>query len=861
VATPSLAPRRRPGRLLFRVFLAAAVLVAGIAMGAGGWFYQAARSALPQVDGEIRLAGLSAPVSVIRDAQGVPHISAASVEDMLFAQGYVTAQDRLWEMDMSRRYGAGELSEILGPSYLAVDRRQRILGVRLTAQRAAAALPAEDRRLAEAYARGVNAFLDSHRDHLPVEFRVLRYSPRPWTVEDSLVVGATFSEMLNLGFAFDVIGRERVLARVPADLAMDLFPTTSWRDHPPMQTEPAFDTTPVPEDPGYRPPRSPRRAPRRNTHLAANSTRVILSEDVRVRDAAEYEPFERRGRDALVAQDGSPGETGRPLRWSPVGTTRIPDPADDASLVPGSNNWVISGAHTVTGKPLLSNDMHLEHHIPNVWYEIHISAPDFDVAGVSAPGIPFVIAGHNRRVAWGFTNLNPASIDLYIENFNPAGDYQTPDGWKHPERRREIIHVSGNPDVTLDVLTTRHGPIVTDLISGEMRKIALRWVLYDPAALSVAPFYQLDRAANWEEFRGALAKFATPGQNVVYADVDGHIGYQATGWVPLRRKGDGSLPVPGNIDDYEWAGYLPFDEMPRVFDPESGVIATANNRTAPDGYPHVVSAEWMPPYRAQRIYRVLSKDEKFSAADMLALQTDIYSSFDHFLATRFVYAVDHSSKATPRARDAANLMRRWDGRVTTDSVAPTIVNRARRQFQRLLLEPVLGADWKEYTWHMSSVWLENTVSKRPERWLPKQYASWDDLLAAALDRAVTSDAPRDLKQWTWGKAAPLYLQHPIFGRVPLLRRWSGPGEKPQSGDGNTVKQVGRGFGPSERMTVDFSDLDASTLNIVTGQSGNLFSPHYMDQFDAWYTGRTFRLPFSQEAVAKARVHELTLEPK
>ncbi len=816
MATPSLAPRRRTARRLLRILIFAVVLIAGAGLGAGAWFYRAAERALPQVDGAIKLAGLSAPVTVVRDAQGVPHITAASLEDLLFAQGYVTAQDRLWEMDMSRRYGAGDLSEILGPSYLPVDRRQRILGIRVTAERAAANLPEADRRLAEAYARGVNAYIDSHRQALPIEFRVLRYAPRPWSVVDSLIVGATFSEMLNLGYAFDIIGRERVLARIPPDLAMDLFPTSSWRDHPPQQTEPAFDTSPVPEDPGYRPPHYfPRRPVRRATHVAGASPAVA--------------PF----------------------------------PAEDEELVPGSNNWVVSGAHTVTGKPLLANDMHLQHHIPNVWYEVHLAAGDFDVAGVSAPGIPFVIVGHNRRIAWGFTNLNPAAIDLYIENFNGAGDYQTPSGWKHPEHRREVVRVKGQRDVVLDVVTTRHGPIVSSIIPGEMRQIALRWTLYDPAALSLAPFYQLDKAGNWDEFRAALARFAGPGQNAVYADVDGHIGYQAAGWIPVRNKGDGSLPVPGNIDDYEWTGYLPFDEMPRVFDPESGIIATANNRTAPDDYPHLISAEWMPPYRAQRIYRVLHKDEKFSAADMLALQNDIYSSLDHFLATRFVYAVDHSAKATARARDAANLMRRWDGRVTADAVAPTLVNRTRRQLQQMLLEPVLGTEWKEYTWHMSSVWLENMVSKQPARWQPRQYISWDDLLAAAVDRAAALDngAPRDLKQWTWGKAAPLYLQHPIFGSVPVLRRWSGPGEKPQSGDGTTVKQVGRGFGPSERMTVDFADLDDSTLNLVTGESGNLLSKHYMDQFAAWYTGTTFRLPFSAEAVQKARVHELRLEPK
>jgi penicillin amidase len=325
------------------------------------------------------------------------------------------------------------------------------------------------------------------------------------------------------------------------------------------------------------------------------------------------------------------------------------------------------------------------------------------------------------------------------------------------------------------------------------------------------------------------------------------------------------------VDTYDWIGYLPFDKMPSIFDPPSGIIGTANGRVTPDSYPYLISAEWMPPYRTERIYQVLQAGKKFSAADMLALQTDIYSDTDRFFAQRFVSAVDRTSSASPSARQAAGLMRNWDGHITIDSVAPTIAVAARRQLQRLLLEPVLGpsddnprgnSGWRQYTWHNSIVWLEEVVLKQPQRWLPKTYKSWDDLLTAAVDEGINPHSvPRDLATWHWGQAHPVYLQHPILGRVPLLNRWTGPGTQPQSGNGNTVKQVGVAFGPSQRLTVDFANLDASTLNLVTGQSGNLLSPHYMDHWQAWHSGTTFPLPFSPESVQKSRAHELHLGPE
>jgi penicillin amidase len=487
------------------------------------------------------------------------------------------------------------------------------------------------------------------------------------------------------------------------------------------------------------------------------------------------------------------------------------------------------------------------------------------------PGMPYVIVGHNQRIAWGFTNIGPTVEDVYVETFNPQGQYLTPEGWKAAEHRSEVIHVKGKPDEVVDVALTRHGPIITDLVPGETRKIALRWTLYEGTH---NPFFDVNSARNWEQFRRAFSALDAPGQNVVFADVDGNVGYQATGKVPIRASGDGSLPENGSDNAHEWISYIPFDRLPSTYNPPSGVIGTANGRITPDKYPFSISTGWEGPWRTARIYRVLESGKKFSAADMLELQTDIYSDAERSFAERFVYAVDHAKKASARAKQAAELMRGWDGRMTGDSAAPTIDYRARVELTRLLLEPKLGPapkdpeqskstlNWKTYGWGMQSVWLENLLQHQPKRWLPESYDSYDDLLAAAVDAAVSDpEAPQELASWHWGPFHAVEIQHPILGQVPVLKRWTGPGTQPQSGSGYTVKAVSRSHGPSERLTVDLSDLDQSTLNLVTGEAGNFLSPYYMDQWKAWYEGFTFRLPFSQKAVTAEQRHLLVLEPK
>ena len=489
---------------------------------------------------------------------------------------------------------------------------------------------------------------------------------------------------------------------------------------------------------------------------------------------------------------------------------------------------------------------------------------------MTLPGYPYVIVGHNQRMAWGFTNEMASVMDAYVETFNATGQYLTPEGWKTADHRREIIHVKGKPDVSLEVVTTRHGPIVTDLVPGETRKLAMRWTLYDGIR---SPFFAIDSAQNWAEFQQAFSQFDAPAQNVVYADVDGNIGYHATGKIPIRATGDGSLPENGSDNAHEWIGYIPFDKLPSVYNPASGMIATANGCIAPRKYPYAISTEWASPWRTERIYRVLESGRKFSVADMLALQTDVYSELDRLFADKFVYAIDHASKSSRRAQVAAEILRQWDGRMSVDSPAPTIAVGSREELKRLLLEPKLGVatddpkpadgtlNWKSYKWLMETIWLENVVQHQPKRWLPEKYSSYDALLTAAVESAVSGPAaPKDLNSWKWGKVNSVEIQNPILGRIPVLRDWSGPGLQPQAGSPFTVKAAARTYGPSERMTVDLANLDQSAFNLVTGEAGNFLSPYYMDQWNAWSRGFTFPWPFSPQATHQAAAHQMMLQP-
>ncbi len=551
-APASLAARvaRRKRGWPRRMLWSAAVLLALLLLAACAgvvWLRSAAIAALPVLDGDVHLAGLSAPVTVLRDSHGVPHIEAATEADLFMAQGYVTAQDRLWQMDSFRRNANGELAEVMGPSLVAHDRAQRVLQFRTTARRVYASLSAEDRARFEDYARGVNLFIEQHGDSLPPEFRLLHYRPQPWTGVDSISIGLMMVDMLDSHW-YTKLGRERVAARLHDEkLENELYPVGSWRDHPPTgiridlsQPHPEL-TQPTDED----------------------------DEDT---DRSQIEPAPHEDLRALQALLGLPSCDG---------------------CAAGSNNWVIAGGHTASGKPLLSNDMHLPLTEPNIWYMADLKSPGFHAAGVTLPGMPFVIAGHNEHVAWGFTALYGDVQDLYLEDLDGKGNYQDSDGqWKPLQVDHEVIKVRGGKDVTVDVQLTAHGPLLNPIFKKEKRPIALKWTLYDPT-LNGLPLYQMNVASNWTEFSAALETWCWPTQNVVYSDDQGHIAYHAIGRVPLRPAGFAAVTIHDKT--HEWKDYIPFDAMPNAIDPTSGFLATANARVTTSDSPYPLSLEWVDP--------------------------------------------------------------------------------------------------------------------------------------------------------------------------------------------------------------------------------------------------------------------------
>jgi penicillin amidase len=838
-APPSPRRRRSWPKILLWSCLVFFVLLLFAPLAGVLWLRSAAKSALPQLDGDIHLAGLSAPVTIRRDTHGVPHVEAASEDDLFIAQGFITAQDRLWQMDGSRRNANGDLAEIMGPALIQHDKTQRVLQIRLTAQRIYGKLSVDDRRRFDDYARGVNLFIAQceQSNSLPVEFRILHYRPEPWTGVDSISIGLSLVQTLDTHIATK-LSRGRIAAKLnnPA-LEADLYPVGSWRDHPPTGVK--LDLT----QPQGLPP-----APRNNDDDEENTESRDLP--------ATTGPLNTN---AILALLGQPTYAG---------------------CASGSNNWVIAGSHTASGKPLLANDMHLTLREPDTWYMADLYAPGFHAAGVTLPGFPLVIAGHNDHVAWGFTALYGDAQDLYIEKLDGHGNYEgsnssgteaTGAEWHPLIVDPEVIRVRGGKDVLLTVQSTAHGPLLNPLLPGGDPPTALKWTIYDPL-LNKIPLYEMNTATNWQEFSAALAEWSWPTQNLVYSDDQGHIAYHAIGLIPLRPAGIANAPI--NDHSHEWgptecAGicptYIPFDQLPNAVDPPSGFLATANARVTTDKSPYPLTNDWGDPYRIERIYKSLDGRDHLTAADMLAVQTDIYSEVDQEMGHRFAYAIDHTpgpeGNGDPRMRQAADLMRSWDGRLNTNSAAASIVTQTRAALWPLILAPKLGNLAGDYNWSEDWFAEEEIVMNAKSAWLPSNYKDWNALLTAAVRNGMKrGGATADVTQWTYGRWHVVDIEHPFAVFLPLIARVAGTGPQPQSGDGTTVKQVGRDFGPSQRFTMDWNNIDGSTENIVLGESSNPFSPYFRDQWNDWYNGTTFALPFTPAAVAAQTTHTLRLLP-
>ncbi|MGO4209916.1 penicillin acylase family protein [Terriglobus sp. 2YAB30_2] len=797
------------------------VLIAGVSLRL--WLSHALNASLPQVDGTVHTRGLTASVKVERTAEGMPAIHAGNLHDLAFAQGYVTAQDRLWQMDMLRRYAEGRLSEILGSMTLEHDRTQRYLQLGAAADAALPHVAPDQMQLLNAYADGVNAFIAESEGHLPLEFRLLHYSPAKWTPHDSLLVGLSMSQELSTSFPTK-LARETLTARLSPELLADLYPVGSWRDHPPVDGHPSLSA------PNQDPPDAP---------LDETQTKLTLP-------ASSIEELQH-----------------------------VLHPFTCEGCVSGSNNWAVSGAHTATGKPLLSNDMHLGLDIPGIWYESSLESPELHATGVALPGVPFIIVGHNQHIAWGFTASLADVQDLYIEKLRASAanpkqrEFQTHDGnWLPVAIRQEVIHVRGGKDVPLEISLTTHGghptPIISPMIPREQRSLALAWTVYDPEVTASLPFQAVNQASNYEQFVTAFRTFGGPSLSAVYADDQGHIGYHAIGKVPVRgdaQHPSGLSPVPVTDGSYEWSGYISYDLMPQALDPESGVLATANARITADDAPYTLALDWENPYRNERIWKQLLPSKGLTAADMIKLQLDVYSDGDRVIAQKLAYAIDHSKTKDKRLHQAADLLRVWNGNMETSSPAAAIVSATRTALWPMLLRPLLGNDWRLYRWNSRSFVQEELISHAPARWLPSQYSDWNDLLTAAVQEGLRdANAPRDLSHWSYGAMHRIDLQHPLYGTNRIFRRIfpaaAGPGNFPLPGDTITVRAGSATFGSSERFTADLADWENSNLNVPVGQSGNPRSANFRDQWTNWYDGKPLPLPWN---TVKAQ-HTLTLEP-
>ena len=775
-------------KLLARSALFGAFLV--LAALAGGYLFL--RQSLPRTEGELPVAGISRPVEILRDAFGIPHIFAESIEDAHFALGYVHAQDRLWQMEMNRRIAAGRLAEALGPGALESDRFLRTLGVHRVARSNLEHYDAETRRVLDAYAAGVNAFL-AGRPVLPPEFWLARVSPEAWSPADS--VGWTKMMAWDLG--------------------------TNWR---------------------------------------SELLRMHLAKTLPMARIQEF----------LPPYPGDPVPDIADLRQLYAGLEKEPIKLsfDNPDTSSGSNSWAVSGARSASGKPLLANDPHLGLSAPPVWYFAHLHAPGIDAIGATLPGVPAILIGRNQRIAWGLTNTVSDVQDLYLEPLDAR--FVT---------REELIKVRGAPDEKLEVRVSRHGPVISDVLRAALdaaprgHAVALAWTALAEDDLSMQAPLKVARARDWREFGAALRDLHAPQQNVIYADADGNIGFIAAGRVPVRKPANdlkGLAPAPGWDARYDWAGYVPYDELPRAFNPPGGAIVNANHKIVPPGYPHQISLEWGPPYRARRIEDLLA-GEKHTLASFARIQMDVLSLAAKELLPRLLSTPvkDEDSKK------ALSLLASWDGSMAAERPEPLIFAAWWRELARALYADELGEAFNA-NWAPRAVFTANALGPQ-SRWCDdvrtREVESCAEIQAASLQRALAELHRRygDPAKWRWGEAHAAHHRH-----RPLTRQaWLAPFfdfTVPTGGDTYTVN-VGRNdlndpaepfashHGPSLRMLADLADVNQSLFIHSGGQSGNPLSRHYRAFTAAWARGEYAPMVSDRARLEAAGVQRLVLTPR
>jgi penicillin amidase len=802
------------------------------------------RQSFPQVSGEIKLAGLDGLVDIYRDNMGIPQIYAASLHDLFMSQGYVHAQDRFWQMDFWRHIGSGRISEMFGETQVETDTFLRTLGWRQVAEQEFASYDSQSIAILNAYAEGVNAYLADHQGTaISLEYGILKiltpgYKPEPWTPVNTLTWAKAMAWDLR-GNMDEEIQRAVLLKTLTPDQVTQLFPPYP-ADHP-----------------------------------------VIVPEMGQPASAPSY--------------TGSLPD----LDWA-ILQTRFS--ALDALLGPsgagiGSNSWAVSGSLTTTGMPLLANDPHLAIQMPSIWYQIGLhcrpvsKACPYEVAGFSFAGFPGVVIGHNQAITWGFTNTGPDVMDLYIEKINPdnPNQYEFDGQWVDMILRTETIAVGGGKPVILTVRSTRHGPIISDAYMDLSKfntkagvplpqnyAISLRWTALEPSTIFQA-FWGFNTASNWDEFRQAAGKFNVPAQNLLYADVQGNIGYQTPGNIPIRKNGDGRLPVPGWTDEYEWTGYIPFEQLPSVLNPFKGYIVSANNAVVGTGYPYLITTDWDYGFRADRIATMIETAP--APIDMAFIQKMQGDGYDANAAT-LVPLLDKLTfqAGTPNQAVALDLLKNWDYQARMDSTPGAVFE----IFWKNLLADTFNDDLpKDYWPEGGSRWDEvvrNLVNLPndpfwDDKMTTDKVETCDDILARAFTEAVAEIEKlqgSDSAKWNWGDLHTATFANQTLGEsgIAPIEALFNRGPFPTGGSDAIVNATGwnptLGYAvdwlPSMRMIVDLGNLDNSVTVHTTGESGHAYNPHYIDMADLWRNIQYYPMLWDETAITSGAVEHLQFQP-
>lgn len=837
-----------------RLLTVVLILVVILLILAGGLALLIRRS-FPQTSGEAAIPGLHAPVEVLRDKWGIPHIYAQDTHDLFLAQGYVHAQDRFWQMDFWRHIGSGRLTEMFGEGQAETDAFIRTMGWPRIAEEEWELADDETRAMLEAYADGVNAYLATHSgSELSLEYAILGlltpgYQPEPWEPVNSLTWAKAMA--WNLGGNMDSeIRRAVLLPQLGPDRLADLYPSYP-SDHPFIL-------------PDFSLAASPSGGQARAADFTAAQSQLDLV-------LARVEALNR------LTGGGLPGI--------------------------GSNNWVIGGSRTSTGAPMLADDMHLGIQMPSIWYEnaLHCesisSECPFNVVGYSFAGVPAVVVGHNDRIAWGVTNVGPDVQDLYLERVNPENpnQYEVDGAWVDMEIREEVLTIPGGNPITITVRSTRHGPILSDvdddlaalaegtaLDEGGPIAISLRWTALEPSTiLTAAP--RLNRAANFEDFRAALRSWDVPSQNFIYADIDGNIGYQTPGRIPIRATGDGSFPQPGWTSDTDWTGTIPFDDLPFAFNPDDGYIATANNKVVDDSYPYLLTTLFDLGYRADRIVEMIEAAATHTPDTIRGIHGDSFNAMGPVLVPLLLQLDfdkpnqdDDEQEAAAELEATLDTLDGWDYQDTAESAPAAVFNAVWRHIILRTFGDDLPEGWLPGD-DVGFAVISNLVEEPGSPW-------WDDLRTSPLEtrdeifRLATADALAELKsrlgsdpsRWTWGGLHGATFRNETLGEsgIAPIEALFNRGPFPTRGGAAHVDNTGWSYEdgyevawvPSQRMILDLSDWDRSVAIHTTGQSGHAFHSHYIDMAPLWAAVEYVPLPWTRPQVEAQALERLLLVP-